>query len=411
MIQIISNRYNIKNIYNDNKKFIVSKFESPKSFDQYDINVIDLGFDEFWENQGTLCDKVNLILDFVHYLKMIETSEISQIIVVFPQNLKYRYNYSEYSGNYKNYRDLKNLNGLVVKLIRENINETFFELDFENTVTKLLDKEVLADFYFNENYLENDDILLRSEKSNKVTTIKVDTNLYYTTLNLIEDSNVLEDFLVKIKVLNKNKEEIPSWINDINILDDDKIKKNIDELEDIIKKKQENKEKELEKLKINNKIKSILYETGTELQNEVIEILNEILDYRDDNFVDEMEEDFRIKKTDVTFIIETKGLSRNIKGTDVNKTVNHVLVYEEEHPDSHENLKGIFIVATQREKELSKREELPDRQIQIAERNNILIVTTVELLKVLDAFRNNKITTDEIIEELKNKNGEYKFEK
>ncbi len=64
------------------------------------------------------------------------------------------------------------------------------------------------------------------------------------------------------------------------------------------------------------------------MQNEVIEILNEILEYRDDNFIDEMEEDFRIKKDDITFIIETKGLSRNIKGTDVNKAFDHVLMYE-----------------------------------------------------------------------------------
>lgn len=53
----------------------------------------------------------------------------------------------------------------------------------------------------------------------------------------------------------------------------------------------------------NNKIKSILYETDKNLQFEVIKILNEMLDYEDNNFVDKMEEDYRIKKENITFII------------------------------------------------------------------------------------------------------------
>ena len=127
----------------------------------------------------------------------------------------------------------------------------------------------------------------------------------------------------------------------------------------------------MQKLNENNKIKSILYQTDKLLQNTVITILNEMLDYEDNFFVDKMEEDYKIKKDEVTFIIETKGLSRNIKGEDISKTSNHVEIYLDELDEKNitENVKGIYIVATQRNKKVEEREETPDRQIKLAKRS------------------------------------------
>ena len=124
-----------------------------------------------------------------------------------------------------------------------------------------------------------------------------------------------------------------------------------------------------------------------------------------------MEEDFRIKKENITFIIETKGLKRNIAGTDISKTLNHVFTYEENIQDENkqENVKGILIVATQRDKSISEREETPDRQIKIAERNNILIIRTEQLLEIFEDFRNKKINTNDIIKLLTEQNGELKY--
>lgn len=91
--------------------------------------------------------------------------------------------------------------------------------------------------------------------------------------------------------------------------------------------------------------------------------------------------------------------------------MNHVFAYEENIQDENkqENVKGIFIVATQRDKNISEREETPDRQIKIAERNNILIIRTEQLLEIFEDFRNKKINTDDIIKLLTEQNGELKY--
>ena len=216
---------------------------------------------------------------------------------------------------------------------------------------------VKADFHFLNEMFEKEEIILNSDGANKATTIKVKDNLFYTTLDITGSKEIFEEFLVKTKMILEKTNEKPKWIEEVNILDDEKIRTNIQKIENEIKEKEKEKEIEIEKLNKNNKIKSILYETDKSLQKEVIEILNEMLDYKDNNFVDEMEEDYRIKKEDITFIIETKGLSRNIKGEDISKTLNHVEMYEDkiEEDNIQENVKGIYIVATQRNRRIEER--------------------------------------------------------
>lgn len=411
MIQIITSSYEKQKKYSDNKKYIISDFESPKSFDQYDVNIIDLSFDILWRNNNDNMNTINMIKDLVHYKKIIETAQSSKVLILFPQNIKFRSYY--YGEKYHKSEDLKNLLKLVKELVIKNIEAFDFDLDFEKTTTKLENTEIMADFYFDKDSIDTKHSVLVSNKSQKITTIRVNTNLYYTTLDLSNSPEKLEEFLIKAKINNTEKLERPKWIEDVNILNDITIKEEVKEIDKVINEKQKEREKAIINLEKNNDIKSILYETDKNLQNQVIEILNEMLDYSDDNFIDEMEEDFRIKKENITFLIETKGLKRNIAGTDISKTFNHVLMYEEkiQDIDEKENVKGIFIVATQRDKIIKEREETPDRQIKIAERNNILIIRTEHLLKIFEDYRKKKINTDEIIRIFNEQIGELKYSK
>lgn len=105
-------------------------------------------------------------------------------------------------------------------------------------------------------------------------------------------------------------------------------------------------------------------------------------------------------------------MSRNIKGEDISKTINHVEMYEDklEEDNIQENVKGIYIVATQRNKRIEEREKTPDRQLKLAKINNILIIRTEMLLKLYEKFRNREIKTMEILELLMNQIGELKLD-
>lgn len=416
MIQLITENNNLKEQAKNNSEFKVNCLKNIESMDEYDINIIDLNSENLWYNKAGNQESINEINDLKHLKNTIENSLSSKMLIILPQNLNYFWH--KYNNKYLNEEQLKNEVKLIKKIINENIYCFPFDLYYEKSITQIGDKRISSDFCFNNKQIVDTKWtickvteILSSNKSKKINTIKVDDKIYITSLNINENIDLIIEFLKYIKIYNANEEIIPKWIKDINILNDIEIKKQLSQIEENILKLEQNKVHIKEAIHENNKIKSILYETDKKLQNKIIEILNEMLDYNDDNFIDEMEEDFRIKKENITFIVETKGLKRNIAGTDVSKTFNHVLMYEEKLQEigEKENVKGIFIVATQRDRCLQEREKTPDRQISIAERNNILIIRTEELLKLFEAFRNKKIKTEKIIKLFNEQIGEFKY--
>lgn len=419
MIQIITGNARNKNInmkFEENTEYTVSDFKRPKVFEDFELNVLDLSFQDLWTSIHGYSNEIYMIKDLKHYHTMLKNNKDTKILVVLPQNIKLKY-YWVWSGKYIKSEDLKNLTDFISKIVYENVYNYWFRLNFGCNSINLNKLKITADFYFDEKEIEEEQKILKSDKSNKLTTIKAEENIYFTTLNLMKSREVLEAFLEKTNILNKsNEEKQPEWFKNIKILDDVDIENEVSQIEEEITKLQKIKENKLIKLEENKEVKRVLYQTDKKLQAIVIKMLNEMLDYEDKEFIDEMEEDYRICKGENTFLIETKGLLRNIKGTDISKTDNHVLRYidklEEGGKDQDkEKVKGIFIVANQRNRKIEERDKLPIRQIELAERDGILIIRTEQLLKLYEDFRNKKIKTQEIIELFKTQIGEFKYNK
>ena len=419
MIQIITENARDNNIhmkFEENTEYMVSEFKNPKVFDDFELNVLDLSFEELWISEKSNIDNIDMIKDLKHYYTMLKNNKDTKILVILPQNIMFKY-FLDWKNNYIHREDLKNLTDFISQIVSKNVYNYNFILNFGENIINLNKLDIKADFYFDETGIKEEQKILKSDKSNKLTTIKAEENIYFTTLNLMKSREVLEAFLEKTNILNKsNEEEEPEWFKDIKILDDVNIEKEVSQIEEEITKLQEKKEKKLVKLEENKEIKSVLYQTGNKLQKIVNKMLDEMLEYEYKEFIDEMEEDYRICKGENTFLIETKGLLRNVNGNDISKTDNHVQIYidklEKEGKDQDkEKVKGIFIVANQRNRRIEERDKLPTRQIELAERDGILIIRTEQFLKLYEDFRNKKIKTQEIIELFKTQIGEFKYNK
>ena len=391
MIQIITGNARNKNIhkkFEENTEYTVSDFKKPKVFEDFELNVLDLSFQDLWTSIQGDSNEIYMIKDLKHYHTMLKNNKGTKILVVLPQNITLKY-YWGWSGEYINSEDLKNLTDFISKIVYQNVYNYWFRLNFGCNSINLNKLKITADFYFDEKEIEEEQKILKSDKSNKLTTIRAEENIYFTTLNLMKSREVLEAFLEKTNILNKsNEEKEPEWFNDIKILDDVDIENEVSQIEEEITKLQKKKENKLIKLEENKEIKSVLYQTGKKLQKIANKMLDEMLEYEDKEFIDEMEEDYRICKGENTFLIETKGLLRNVNGNDISKTDCHVQIYidklEEEGKDhDKEKVKGIFIVANQRNRKIEERDKLPIRQIELAENYNILIIRTEQLKNIL----------------------------
>ena len=162
-----------------------------------------------------------------------------------------------------------------------------------------------------------------------------------------------------------------------------------------------------EQLNKNLEYKSILYTNGDELVKVVLEILDEILEYDSSEFVDEKREDFLIKKEDITFVGEIKGLSSAVKNENVSQLDVHVQSYLDDlqQEGTEEKVKGLLIINHQRNKPIEERQGVHEHQIKLATRNESLIIETKTLLRLYEKYKLGKITKEECKKLFKNNIG------
>lgn len=397
MIQIITYDTSKYNEYSD-KLYKISELGEIQALDDFEICVIDLTSKYIWRYDESQPTNVNCYNDLLTIKEAIINSNISKIVIVLPQNEEFYY-YKTYKSNgyvLDKSTQLKDNKGNLIKIINNNLlSIEKVKLSFEKTKTFINDKSIEADFNFN-NYQEDKfEVLTFSQNSNKVTTINKD-KIYITTLKILDDNEKLKLFIENYCKEEQEKEEVPDWINDIIFFNDEKLRKdkgnNLIKINEI-KQKNIQIDKEIEK---NLEYKSILYTNGNELVQVVMSILDELLDYDSSEFVDEKREDFLIKKEDITFIGEIKGVSSAIANKNVSQLDVHVQSYLDnlQEDGKEEKLKGLLIINHQRNKPIEERQEVHEHQVNLAKRNGSLIIETQTLLKIFEKYKLGKITKE-----------------
>ena len=129
----------------------------------------------------------------------------------------------------------------------------------------------------------------------------------------------------------------------------------------------------------------------------MLEILDEILEYDSSEFIDEKREDFLIKKEDITFVGEIKGLSSSVQNKNVSQLEVHIQNYFDklEEEGKEEKIKGLLVINHQRNKTLEERQEIHEHQINLATKYGSLIIETQTLLKIYEKYKLGNITKEE----------------
>ena len=398
MIQIITkSSINYKN-YNSNKKIVISAFADYKSFDLYDINIIDLSSNSLWYSKNYNYEELDDKNDLIPISNSIITSN-SKILILLPQNSFLHYEYNSVYDKYRKTVPLKSITTKVIDLLSEYIYIDIPLIQYEKGITKIDDEEFESDFY-----IDSKIGIIKCERSGKVNTIKVSERIVISTLNLFKNITS-ENFEKRLQLLLdrisffKKEEEIPDWISGVSFYYDESYMKAIRDCDDKIEKLKLEIISNKAKLDLNMKYKSILYSTGNALSKQINEMLTEIFEL-DSEFVDVYEEDFNFKFNNVTFLVETKGLNNEVAGKNVSDAYDHLVLYEDdlEKQGKEEETKCLFIVAPERMKNPSERAKIKERQITIAKRNKTLIIETTTFYNIFEDFIKGKISNNEIFD-------------
>lgn len=400
-IQIISGR----RLEACNQKVVVSDYSKPVALDDFDINVIDLSYEGVWRWNGSTPGAINIYDDFKSISVMAEGSKKSIIIYAFPQNLSYKYLYDGCD-----YRKSEKLKSIICEYNIKGYQSVFpygnmpFELIYEYTNTNIGEWDYSADFHFNN--IDDEFIVSKSKTSEKVTTIKLSNNLYFTTLNICTSINKSINF-IKHVFFGVDEQSIPKWVDEFVFGDDLEQRQLIEKCDDEIIELKRRIEAAEDKLSENRKYKSILYSNGELLVKVVFEILEILLECDLSKFVDEYKEDFLIQNGAEVYIGEIKGITSNVKSEHISQLEVHYQTYIDNINDDKEiqHVHSLLIINPLRTKELSQREPVHDRQIQLAQRNKSLIIETITLLKIFESYQKGLITSDDCQRVLSNKIG------
>lgn len=401
MIQIITYDINRYKDYSD-KVYKISKLGEIQALDDFEICVIDLSNEYIWRYNETQPNNVNCLKDLLTIKEAIINCNTTTVLIILPQNLEFYYDReSKYVNGGYQYSlsksiQLKDNKENLIKIINNNLlNIGNIRITFEKTKTIIEDKDIEADFNFT-NYQEEFKAITYSKNSNKVTTIQRD-KIYLTTLNILKTNDILKLFIKNYCKENSEKEEMPEWIQNIKFYNDEQLEEDKNSNNEKIQKLKDKNIKLEEQLKKNLEYKSILYLSGDKLVKVVLEMLDEMLEYNSSEFVDEKKEDFLIKKEDVTFVGEIKGLSSAVQNKNISQLEVHIQNYFDKLQEEgiEEKVKGLLVINHQRNKPLEERQEIHEHQKNLATRYGSLIIETQTLLKVYEKYKLGNITKEE----------------
>lgn len=383
---------------------VINSLHDAQSLDEFEVNIFNLNDVDIWKNNNVDRASINIISDFISLSLMIENSKRTKIIILLPQNIHYHYCYMH--GSYRQSSELKDMLDFLYGILRKLtpcLDST--RLVYENTKTNVAGKKVSAAFFFN---VSEEIALLKSEKSQKPTTVILSDNIIASTLDIQHYDEVI-GLLTELQII-RTKQSVPPWLKEIDMFDDSQQLEIIDENNQVIEAAKDNISKAKEKINKNNEYKSILYTTGDELVKVVFEILETMLGCDLSQFEDKKKEDFLFEIGDMVFIGEIKGVNHNVKNENVSQLDVHYQGYLDEHADKdEEQIKSILIMNHQKNKPLKDREPVHERQINLAYRNKSLIVETITLLKLFEKYISKDMSREECIALLSSESGLLKL--
>ncbi len=119
MVQIITYNKNKFQTFADTYK--ISELGEFDSFDDYNINIIDLSNESMWRYSENIINSINAISDFRTLSKELDLIKKTKIVIVLPQNVYYKYHWINYKNAFNYAIKIKDILPNVIDIISKNL--------------------------------------------------------------------------------------------------------------------------------------------------------------------------------------------------------------------------------------------------------------------------------------------------
>ena len=385
-----------------------NSFGRVHSLDSYDLNIIDLTDSSIWLNHCYNADFETLDCDndFGTLSTSIDNSSKTKFLYILPPNIYFKTSYDRRdSMSSKEFLIKSQLKDIITDLVKnlEKIIPIYIGdfLYYEKTHAKLSGTRLSADFYFDLEMGESYDYdgnyadhMVYSEGSEKLVFVSYGRN----SLTTLQATNNDELSVLIQNMMDESEEKEPDWFQELQFFDDSKQSEVIQIENKMIEESKDKIKISKEIIRENKHFESILFKSGPELELILIEMLEKMCDVQSE-FEDSKNEDYSFEKEGIHYIFEFKGLTKDIKKSNVSQLVTHGHIYEETKEVVPDVIKKIIIV--NRFKDIKPEERLPvsNNVIEVASNaaNNVLIIDSLIFLKMFEQFKTGKLSSEDIL--------------
>lgn len=401
-IQFIS--YDGRENYQTKETIENNNFNNAKSFDEFDLNIISLQNEQIWRNENNTYTNVNCSNDLTTLNTQIYNSKNSIVCILLPQN--YYFKYDKIRSENKYYYEFQLKDSIQIwseTVLGNSLFKNWFNggrIIYDNSTTIINGASIESTFSFNVGEAQT------MSTGNQITSIKFNKRMYLTGLNFKSKGFNLDSFLKTIGLI-ENKTGIPDWLKQYEFYNDKELMENLENEEERLRNVKTIIQGIQEQINENMNYKTALIATGEQLVSIVFNIIQIVLSCDLSDFKDENKEDFLIKKNEITFIGEIKGITSNVKSEHISQLEVHYQGYMDklQEENSQEIVKALLIINPFRNKPIDDRDEIHINQINLAKRNESLIITTDILLKLFEKYKQNEIDNESVVKLLKEKTG------
>lgn len=386
----------------------VSSFTSANAFDAFDLNIISFQNPNVWKNRPASYSSVQSSKDINTLSEMCHAARNTRILILLPGNylfnIDYGYELGSSTPTYQKSSQLKD----VIKDFHDSPLKPIFPypapIVFGISQTKIEANNLSADFSFLDEGSSEHRILL-SSNAGTITAMQTIDGIVATTLTPKTNSQLFS--LVNALFPEEDiEEEYPGWLDDIHIFDEDELRERLALIQSEVERLKEEAtaiENSLAKYK---DTKSILSSKDFILEEKVTNLLKEILDQKEE-FVDKKEEDYRYEDDSLILLFEVKGSVGGLKRSHVSKTYDHVQIAMDELEEAGDGrqVRGTLIFASQINTPPSKRDKFPEKQVSIASKNDVVIISVETFLKCYEAVIQKRLTKAAFIKTIQQKTG------
>ncbi|WP_271400686.1 hypothetical protein [Salinicoccus roseus] len=397
-----------KNFTADNIE--MKTFDDCLPFKLYDLNILDFRAPSFWSfiknNTSNSTSQIAFLNKHILMQSNLQNvmSKKALIFVILPQNIEIpfgerkgvdRWLKGKYESSLELRRMINEISAFFSAVFRIEV-----DMDYKSYEYDIQGENIKADFYI-KNSETNYNVIKKA--NNRIIAFNYN-NFIFTTLNVTKETQ-LSKILGDLNIISEPNSDVPSWFKEVKMFDDLDLVARIHQNKLTIKENLEENEKLNNKLKTNERYKSILYKSGEPLVQQVVDILEKLFEKKFGTFIDEKKEDFLFEHGDDKFIIEIKGVNSNVKSSNISQLDRHYLNYLEANDVSKEESQNIYkllIINHQKNKKLNDRAEVHKNQIHDAEKKyEVLIVDAITLLKLLELKFNDEIDANKVAEMFK----------